>query len=216
MKSNKRRTPIVKRLNMRSDLQRFHAPRVLPSKPGNAKNGFTVWDADAIDIALSVQLKRKQRFLYSDAEPWKVAFSIFDEDKETALIFKQNDLDPDNPFHWRAVLEALSQTLVREFRDRNRLSKLRFALDIDHIRVNLHKGKWRPSKVAQALKCPPYSTRYRVVAIEALRKRIRQISKEIGPMDDGDAVNRAYQIFDPTAEEAPPNLANYVDVDWDE
>lgn len=203
---------------MRAALMRMHASpnlNIKLNKKGRIEEVIAK-AADAIDVALSVQLKRKQAFLYSDAEPWKVAFSIFDEDKETALLFKQNDLDPENPFHWRAVLEALSQTLVREFRDRDRFSKLRFALDIDHIRVNVHKGKWRPSKVAQALKCEPYSTRYRGVKTEALRKRIQQISKEIGPMDDGGAASRAYQIYGPTAEETPPNLAKYVEVDWDE
>jgi hypothetical protein len=171
------------------------------------------------------QLKEKQNqrldYMEGKAAPWEVALSIYSDDKETAWLFAELQLDASNPLHWRALLEAFTQTHVRHLRDKQFPSfhqRRQLAWDLFDIKVappdiQIHTsckgpllpGKWSSLKCAAFLKKNAlYKKRYAGIGVDALRKQIDNIVAEVGSPDKHLASLMQLRMPDDMMEDVPP------------
>ena len=160
---------------------------------------FKQGEIQEIAYKLRKRWKYEEGYTIGAFDGWESAFTIDRKDEKTLDIFRHYDLNVSDPYHWRALLEALIRDYVK-YKGRpspreRRLHKLfDLAMDVIEVREKHLQGDWGDSKVAALLqKFQPYRDKYWRIDLDDLRKRVAKVDDMIGPMDD-DALTRLAKL----------------------
>jgi hypothetical protein len=129
------------------------------------------------------------RLYAKDADHWELAFELMDEDEATTKLFLDYDLNKNDPFVWRALLEALC---AAHLPPDGRPPKWTFERckqlyhDAQEIELTLPKRQRTGIGICrELLKRPPYSERYLDIKAHALSKILSALkSKSLDLSDD--------------------------------
>jgi len=130
----------------------------------------------------------RERHMYkvvSKDREWPQVFKIDEKDVETKGIFQELKLDPDDPVHWRALIEAFTRAYApKDGRPERWTSEAKIDLGFDILKIveGLPAKERTVSGVCKLLQ--KNIERYETIGHDRLRKLVTQIVGKIRPIDD--------------------------------
>lgn len=150
-----------------------------------------------------------------DAESeWEQAFSLDVDDKNMRVLFEHFDLDPENPLHWRSLLEAFAKHYVvftgrPEMYGYNEL----FELAVDIVMLpddessaeqsarkelfDISNDEEEPTISEYVSKLQKTYHRYKPANDEMLRKQVANLQDSLGDLRNGPVIFESLYNLDP-------------------